>query len=122
MNKNFILEEALARALSVKYLKGRSTEGGARLCLVVPSARTRGSGHKLELGKFPLNYRKNFCAVQLKEHRYRLPRGCGTSSLEIFQSLLDMVLCPLLWVSLLEQELSQMDPEVTANPNHSEML
>jgi len=33
------------------YLKGGSKEDEARLFLVVPSVRTRGSGHKLEHGR-----------------------------------------------------------------------
>jgi len=34
-------------------------------------------------------------------------RDCGVSSLEIFKSLLDMVLGNLLWVSLLEQVITR---------------
>lgn len=37
--------------------------------------------------------------------------SCGVS-LEIFQNCLDVVLGTLLWVSLLDQELGQKDPEV----------
>jgi len=43
-----------------KYLKGRSKEDGARLLPVVPSDRTRGNGHKLKCGGFPLHIRKPF--------------------------------------------------------------
>ena len=42
------------------YLKGGSQEDGARLFPVVPSDRTRGSGHKLEQRKLQLKMRKNF--------------------------------------------------------------
>lgn len=38
---------------------------GAMVSLVMPSARTRDNGHKLE---HPLNIRKNFCDVQMMEH------------------------------------------------------
>lgn len=41
-----------------KYLNRECREDGARLCSLVPSARTRGTGHKPE----------HFCAVQMTEH------------------------------------------------------
>ncbi len=47
--------------------------------------------------------------MQVMEHWHRLPRGCGVSSLEIFQSRLDVALGTLLWVSLLEQGLGRRD-------------
>lgn len=46
---------------------------GSRLLPVVPSARTRGDGHKLEHRRFPLNTNKHFCVVQVPEHWHRLP-------------------------------------------------
>ena len=39
-----------------------------------PSTRKRDNGHDLEHGRFPLNIRKHFCAVQMMEHWHRLPR------------------------------------------------
>ena len=105
-----------------EYLKGRCKEDGARLCSVLPRARKRGTGHKLEHKKFSLNARKHCCAVWVREHWHRVPRGCGVSSLGICQSCLDVALCTLLWAPLLEEGLSQRDPEVPASLSHPVML
>jgi len=49
--------------------------------------------------------RKNFFPLRVTEPWPRLPREVVESpSLEIFQLHLDMVLCSLLWVTLLRQE------------------
>lgn len=48
--------------------------------------------------------------------------GCGVSSLEISKSHLDMALGSLLWMSLLEWVLDQMDPEITDSLNRTEIL
>ena len=77
-------------------------ENRARLFPEVPSASTRGHGHKLEHRRFPLNSRQHFCAVQVTEHWHRLPRGCGVSSSEVSRSLLAVGLGTLLWVALLQ--------------------
>ena len=53
-----------------EYQKVGCNENKARLLSVASSARTRGSGHKMEHRRFPLNTRKHFCAV----HWLRLPR------------------------------------------------
>jgi len=65
--------------------------------LVVPSDRTRGNGHNLKHRKIRLNMRKNFLPLRVTEHWNRLPReAVDSSSLEIFKTRLDEVLCSLL--------------------------
>jgi len=79
---------------------------------VVPSNRTRDNRHKLKPGKFQLNPRKNFFPLRVTEPWPRLPRGAVESpSLEMFQICLDMVLCSLLWVTLLRQGVGLDDPQ-----------
>ena len=76
-----------------KYLQGGCQKDGARLFSVVPSQRN-----------FQLNLRKNFFPLRVTEPWPRLPREAVESpSLEIFQTRLDVVLCSLLWVTLLGQ-------------------
>lgn len=62
----FILE-CLVVINICKYLKEGITEDGARLLPVLPSVRSRGTGHKLEHWMLPLNIGHNFCAVQVME-------------------------------------------------------
>jgi len=63
---------------------------------MVPSDRTRGNGHKLKQRKYQLNTRKNF-TLRVRELWTRLSRGTVEStSLEIFKTCLDEVLCNLL--------------------------
>ena len=51
-----------------KYLKTWCQEDGARLLSVVPSDRTRGSGHKPKHKKFHLNMTENIFTFRVTEH------------------------------------------------------
>lgn len=74
-------------------LEGGCKEGGARLFPVVPSARTRDCGHKLEPRRFPLSFRRPFFTMRVPGHGCRLPRGAVESpSVGVFRSHLDAVL------------------------------
>jgi len=56
--------------------------------------------------------RKNFFPLRVTEPWTRLPRGVVESpSLEIVKTHLDKVLCTLLWVTLLGQEVGLGDPQ-----------
>ncbi|XP_042725432.1 uncharacterized protein LOC122178940 [Lagopus leucura] len=48
-----------------------------------------------------------------------MPRNCGISFFEISKTCLDVSLGTLLWMSLLEQALGQMDPEVLPHLGHA---
>lgn len=49
-------------------------------------------------------------------------RSCEVSSLECFKSHQDVILGTLLEVTLLEQGLEQVDPDVPSHPNQSAIL
>ena len=79
---------------------------------MVPSDRIRGNGHKLKHRKFHLNMRKNFFPLRVMEPWPMLPREAVESpSLEILKTHLDVVLCSLLWVTLLGQGVGLGDPQ-----------
>ena len=62
-----------------------------RLFSVVPSNRTRGSGHKLQHRKVYMNMRKNFLTLRVTNCWNRLPREAVLSpSLEVFKTCLDL--------------------------------
>ena len=72
----------------------------------------RGNGHKRKQRKLQLNPRKNFFPLRVTEPWPRLPREAVESpSLELFETRLAAVLCPLLWVTLLGQGAGLGDPQ-----------
>lgn len=85
------LRESLALGMKIKQLLLLSCQ--TLFC----SARTGGSGCKLECRKFHLNIKEHFFTVQVTKQCHRLPREIVEySSLEIFRSHLDMVVGSLL--------------------------
>ena len=85
-----------------KYLERGCKEDGTWVLLVVLVP-----GHEAQIGtrEVCINIRKHLCLLCLG-----CGRGYGTSSLKIFKSCLYVCLGTLLWVSILELELGQMDP------------
>ena len=82
--------------ISAYKLGGRQADG-ARLFLVVPSDRTRGSGNKWEHSKSHMNTIKNFFTVGVTEPWNRLPRDVvESSSLAVLKTHLKAFLCNLL--------------------------
>lgn len=81
-----------------KYLKGGCGQVRARLFSVLPSAGTRGNVHKLEHRRFPVNIRKQFCAVCVWVLVQVVQRGCEISFLELFRNCLDVVLVTHVYV------------------------
>ena len=80
----FSLEKRRLRGIFIKihkYLKGGNEEDTARLFSVVPSDRTRGNGHNLKHGTFPLKIRKHSVTVRVTEHWHRLVREVVVSIL-----------------------------------------
>ena len=55
--------------------------------LLVPSDRTRGSGHKLKHRRFLLNIRKHFLTMRVTEHWHWLPKEMVVSLLGGIQKL-----------------------------------
>ncbi|KGL87915.1 hypothetical protein N301_11934, partial [Charadrius vociferus] len=78
---------------SFQYLKGVYRRAGEGLFTRACSDRTRGSGYKLEEGRFRLNIRRNFFTLRVVRHWNRLPREVVEApSLEVFKARLDMAL------------------------------
>ena len=70
----------------------------------MPSDRTRGSGHKVKHGRFPLSIGKHFFTVRVTKRCHRLPReAVDCLSLEMFKSHLGIALGNQLQVALLEK-------------------
>jgi len=74
----------------MKYLKGGYRKTGERLFIRADSKTMRGSGFKLEEGRFRLDIRKKFFTVRVVRHWNRLPSEVvNTPSLEVFETRLD---------------------------------
>mgnify|MGYP001852895198 CR=1 FL=1 len=56
-------------------IEGMVRRGRARLLSVAPSARTRGTGHKLEHGRFSLTIRQQLCAVGMMKWWHKHPEA-----------------------------------------------
>lgn len=85
----FILEmRGLSGGLinAYKYLKGRCKDDKVRLFSVVPSDRTRSTGHKLK-HSFCLNIRRHLLTVRVAELWNKLPRETGRFILGDIQNL-----------------------------------
>lgn len=77
-------------SISEKGVKER-----ARLCLVLPSSRTR--GQKLIHRKFYLNMRKSFFTVWMTQHWNRFPTEIvEIPSPEMLKNCVDTILCRVL--------------------------
>lgn len=78
--KERLRESVAARCGEQKTVGDLVTEGvvqssRARLLTVAPSARTRGTGHKLEHGRFSLTIRQHLCAVWMMKWWHKHPEA-----------------------------------------------
>lgn len=102
---------------------GGNEEERVRLCSVVPTDRTRGSGHRLKKVKFYLNIRRPFLLWGWPSTGTGWLEKMWSLSTEITNTWLDMVLRNLLLLSLLEQGGGTgRSPEVPSSHNHSMIL
>lgn len=69
-----------------EYLMRGNEDDGARLFSLVPSDRTRGSGHKLKQRELHLNTGNFFFSFEGNQRLNRLPREVVESSVEIFKA------------------------------------
>lgn len=105
-----------------KYTNGRSQVDGARLFSVVPSNKTRGCGHTLELRTFYTNMREKFCTSRGTEHWNKLPREVVFFSGNIHNSPGCLLVWPAVGSLLYQQEWTRWSPEVPSNSYDSVIL
>jgi len=84
-----------------QYLQGACRKDGDRLFSRAYCGRTRGSGFKLEEGRFRLDIRKKFFIMMVVRHWKKLPEEMvDAPSLETFKVRLDRALSNLIWLKM----------------------
>lgn len=99
------------------YLRGGWKEDRTILFSLVPSARTRWNGHTLGHSNIRMHL-----TMWVMEHWHKLPKEATESPWRSQKSHSSMMQCTLLLMSLLEQVLDQIGPEVPASLSHSVTL
>ena len=78
--------------MAFQYLKGSHRKEGDRLFSRVCGDRTRGSGFKLEEGRFRLDTREEYFIEGVGRNWNRLPSDVGSLSLKFFKARLGQAL------------------------------